>query len=204
MLDTIERWHIPRSHFTDFLASMRMDLTVTEYETYADLEQYMWGSAAVIGLQMLPILEPITPPALAEPYAIDLGIAFQLTNFLRDVGDDLRRGRIYLPMDSLRAHGVERERLLRGVVDGPIRQLLAAEISRTRELYRSAAVGVRMLHPSSRDCVRTALRLYGGILDEIERSDYRVLDRRVKVSAYRRAAVAGPGAARAVLARHRS
>ncbi len=204
LLDTIERWDIPRSYFTDFLVSMRMDLTVTEYATYPDLEQYMWGSAAVIGLQMLPILGPVTPPGLAEPYAIDLGVAFQLTNFLRDVGDDLRRGRIYLPMDSLRAHGVDRDRLLRGVVDGPIRRLLAAEISRTRELYRSAAVGVRMLHPGSRDCVRTALRLYGGILDEIERSDYRVLDRRVSVGSYRRVAVAGPGAARALLARRRS
>lgn len=203
LLDTIQRWDLQMSYFTDFLVSMRMDLTVTEYETYADLERYMWGSAAVIGLQMLPILGPITPPGLAEPYAIDLGVAFQLTNFLRDVGDDLRRGRIYLPMDSLRAYGVDRERLRRGVVDGPIRRLLAAEISRTRELYRSAAVGVRMLDPSSRDCVRTALRLYGGILDEIERSDYRVLDRRVSVGSYRRVAVAAPGAARALLARHR-
>ena len=203
LLDTAERWAIPTSYFTDFLASMRMDLSVTEYETYADLERYMWGSAAVIGLQMLPILQPIGAVELAAPYAVDLGVAFQLTNFLRDVGDDLRRGRIYLPMESLRAHGVDRARLQRGVVDGPIRRLLASEISRTRELYRSAAAGVRMLEPSSRDCVRTALRLYGGILDEIERSNYQVLDRRVSVSTYRRLVVAGPGAARAVLARRR-
>ena len=199
-----DRWELPLSYFVDFLASMRMDLTVTEYETYADLERYMWGSAAVIGLQMLPVLEPVTPLAIAAPYAVDLGVAFQLTNFLRDVGDDLRRGRIYLPMESLRHHGVDRARLERGVVDGPIRRLLADEIARTRELYRSAAAGVRMLHPTSRDCVRTALRLYGGILDEIERSDYRVLDRRVRVGTGRRLAVAGPGAARAVLARRRS
>ena len=201
--DTIRRWQIPMAYCTDFLNSMRMDLTVTEYQTYADLERYMWGSAAVIGLQMLPILGTVTSVASAEPYAVDLGVAFQLTNFLRDVGDDLRRGRIYLPMDSLRAHGVDRARLEGGVVDGPIRRLLADEIARTRELYRSAAVGVRMLHPTSRDCVRTALRLYGGILDEIERSDYRVLDRRVRVSSARRLAVAGPAAAHAVYVRHR-
>jgi 15-cis-phytoene synthase len=202
--DAMRRWQLPMSYFLDFLASMRMDLSVTEYETYADLERYMWGSAAVIGLQMLPVLEPVTPLAIAAPYAVDLGVAFQLTNFLRDVGDDLRRGRIYLPLESLRRHGVDRARLERGVVDGPIRRLLADEIARTRELYRSAAVGVRMLHPTSRDCVRTALRLYGGILDEIERSDYRVLDRRVRVGTGRRLAVAGPGAARALLARRRS
>lgn len=202
--DTMQRWQLPMSYFVDFLASMRMDLSITEYETYADLERYMWGSAAVIGLQMLPVLEPVTPLAIAAPYAIDLGVAFQLTNFLRDVGDDLRRGRIYLPMESLRHHGVDRSRLERGVVDGPIRRLLADEIARTRELYRSAAVGVRMLHPTSRDCVRTALRLYGGILDEIERGGYRVLDRRVRVGTARRLAVAGPGAARAVLSRHRA
>jgi phytoene synthase len=202
--DTMNRWELPLSYFLDFLASMRMDLSINQYETYADLERYMWGSAAVIGLQMLPVLEPVTPLAIAAPYAVDLGVAFQLTNFLRDVGDDLRRGRIYLPMESLRQHGVDRARLERGVVDGPIRRLLADEIARTRELYRSAAVGVRMLHPTSRDCVRTALRLYGGILDEIERSDYRVLDRRVRVSTARRLSVAGPGATRAVLARRRS
>jgi phytoene synthase len=202
--DAMTRWELPLSYFIDFLSSMRMDLTISEYETYADLERYMWGSAAVIGLQMLPVLEPVTPLPIAAPYAVDLGVAFQLTNFLRDVGDDLRRGRIYLPMESLRHHGVDRARLERGVVDGPIRRLLADEIARTRELYRAAAVGVRMLHPTSRDCVRTALRLYGGILDEIEGSDYRVLDRRVRVGTGRRLAVAGPGAARAVLARRRS
>ena len=203
LTDTMRRWELPISYFLDFLASMRMDLTTVEYPTYPDLERYMWGSAAVIGLQMLPVLEPVTPVRIAAPYAVDLGVAFQLTNFLRDVGDDLRRGRIYLPMDSLHRHGVDRARLERGVVDGPIRRLLADEIARTRELYRSAAAGVRSLHPTSRDCVRTALRLYGGILDEIERSDYRVLDRRVRVGTGRRLAVAGPGAARALLARRR-
>ena len=89
-------------------------------------------------------------------------------------------------------------------MDGPVRRLLAYEIARTRELYRSAEPGIRLLHPTSRDCVRTAFRLYGGILDEVERADYQVLDRRVSVSAPRRAAVAGPGLVRAVLARRAS
>ena len=197
VVDTVRRWDIPLSHFDDFLASMRMDLTVTEYPTYDDLLKYMWGSAAVIGLQMVRVLEPVVRHELAEPYAVDLGVAFQLSNFIRDVGEDLRRGRIYLPAEDLASFGVDRERLARGVVDGPVRRLLAYEIARTRELYRTAQPGIRLLHPTSRDCVRTAVRLYGGILDEVERADYRVLDRRVSVGVPRRLAVAAPGLARA-------
>jgi phytoene synthase len=201
VVDTVRRWDIPLGLFEDFLASMRMDLTVTDYPTYDDLMVYVWGSAAVIGLQMVPVLEPLVPREVAEPYATDLGIAFQLSNFIRDVGEDLRRGRVYLPLEDLALFGVDRERLARGVVDGPVRRLLAYEIARTRELYRSAEQGIRLLHPTSRDCIRTALRLYGGILDEIERADYQVLDRRVSVGPARRLAVAVPGLGRAYLAR---
>jgi len=147
------------------------------------------------------VLEPTVPREVAEPYAADLGIAFQLSNFIRDVGEDLRRGRVYLPGEDLALFGVDRERLARGVVDGPVRRLLAYEIARTRELYRSAEPGVRLLDPTSRDCIRTALRLYGGILDEVERADYQVLDRRVSVGPARRARVAVPGLARAYAAR---
>jgi len=201
VVDTVRRWDVPLGLFEDFLAAMRMDLTVTDYPTYADLMSYVWGSAAVIGLQLLPVLEPTVPREVAEPYAADLGIAFQLSNFIRDVGEDLRRGRVYLPGEDLALFGVDRERLARGVVDGPVRRLLAYEIARTRELYRSAEPGVRLLDPTSRDCIRTALRLYGGILDEVERADYQVLDRRVSVGPARRARVAVPGLARAYAAR---
>jgi len=202
MIDTVRRWEIPTAHLEAFLASMAMDLTVTEYATYDDLMGYVYGSAAVIGLEMVPVLEhPGVPYEVVAPYAADLGIAFQLANFLRDVGEDLRRGRIYLPQEDLALFGVDRRRLQRGVVDGPVRRLLAFEIARTREIYRSAEPGIRLLHPASRDCIRTALRLYGGILDEIERADYRVLDRRVRVGPTRRAAVAGPGLWRAARAR---
>jgi 15-cis-phytoene synthase len=201
VVDTVRRWDIPLTLFEDFLAAMRADLTVTSYPTYEDLMGYMWGSAAVIGLQMLPVLEPTVPRAVAEPYAVDLGVAFQLSNFIRDVGEDLRRGRVYLPAADLALFGVDRERLARGVVDGPIRRLLAYQIARTRELYRAAAPGVRLLDPTSRDCIETAVRLYGGILAEVERADYQVLDRRVAVGPARRARVAVPGLARAYAAR---
>jgi 15-cis-phytoene synthase len=197
--DTAARWRLPAGHFTTFLGAMRMDLTVRQYETWEDLLSYVEGSAAVIGLQMLPILEPTSGTAAA--YARDLGIAFQLANFLRDVGEDLRRGRIYLPQESLRLFGVSREQLLTGVVDGRVRRLLAHEIARCREIFRSAEPGIRLLHPTSRDCIRTAYVLYGAIRDAIEAADYQVLDRRVSVTLPRRLAVAGPAFWRAARAR---
>jgi 15-cis-phytoene synthase len=203
VVDTVRRWDIPLSYVEAFLASMRMDLTVTEYATYEDLMVYVHGSAAVIGLEMVPVLEPLVPRDVADPYAADLGIAFQMSNFIRDVGEDLRRGRVYLPQEDLAAFGVTREHLEQGVVDGPVRRLLAFEVARTRETYRSAAHGVRLLHPTSRPCIDTALALYGGILDEVEKADYAVLGRRVSVGPVRRASVAVPGLVRARAARRR-
>jgi phytoene synthase len=204
VLDTVTRWQIPHSYFADFLDSMQMDLTVTGYATYEDLVRYMWGSAAVIGLETLPILgradDSIGWDVLESP-AIDLGYAFQLTNFLRDVAEDLRRGRVYLPQESLDQFGVDRERLRRGRVDEPIRNLLAWEIERARVLYRSAETGVDLVHPTSRDCLRTALTLYEGILDEIEANDYDVFSRRVSVGLARRGVVAVNGLRGAVRAR---
>jgi len=192
VLDTITRWQIPASYFVDFFDSMRMDLTVTGYPTFEDLARYVWGSAAVIGLQVLPILgradESVRWDVLEE-HATALGTAFQLTNFLRDVGEDLRRGRVYLPQESLDQFGVDRERLRRGRVDEPIRNLLAWEIERTRGFYRAADPGIELVHPTSRDCLRTARTLYSEILDEIERRDYDVFSGRVSVGLRRRADV---------------
>jgi 15-cis-phytoene synthase len=196
VLDTIARWQIPTGYFADFVDSMRMDLTVEGYPTYAELDRYMWGSAAVVGLQMLPILGRANAEVrwdVLEQHAIALGTAFQLTNFLRDVGEDLRRGRVYLPQESLDAFGVDRERLGRGRVDESIRNLLAAEIERARRLYRAADPGIDLVHPSSRDCLRTARTLYSEILDEIERRDYDVFHGRVVVGLPRRAQVALSG-----------
>jgi phytoene synthase len=204
VLDTIERWQIPHSYFADFLASMRMDLTRNSYATYAELEQYMWGSAAVIGLEMLPILgrrDDTVRWDVLEGHAIALGTAFQLTNFLRDVGEDLRRGRVYLPQESLAEFGVDEGRLRRGTVDEPIRNLLAWEIERARGLYAKAFPGIELVHPSSRDCLTTAWTLYSEILDEIERVDYDVFSGRVQVGLGRRARVGVTGLRRAVAAR---
>jgi phytoene synthase len=196
VIDTITRWRIPSSYFADFLESMRMDLTVTSYATYDDLVRYSWGSAAVIGLQMLPILGRADDTVrwdILEARAIELGTAFQLTNVIRDIGEDLRRGRVYLPRDSLDMFGVDRERLARGRVDESIRNLLAWEIERTRRLYAKAESGIELVEASSRDCLRTAFTLYAEILDEIERADYDVFSTRVHVGLRRRAAVGVSG-----------
>ncbi|HEY4454080.1 MAG TPA: phytoene/squalene synthase family protein [Pseudonocardiaceae bacterium] len=188
LLHTMRTWQIPLAHVEAFLVSMLMDLTVTEYPTYDALRRYMYGSAAVIGLQMLPILGSADDEALVHARA--LGEAFQLTNFIRDVAEDLRLGRVYLPMEDLDAFGVSRESLLRGSVTPRIRELLRFEIHRARRIYAFAKPGIRLLEPSSRDCIQTAFDLYGGILDEVERADYQVLDRRVSVGIRKRASTA--------------
>ncbi len=196
---TARTWGIARDTFEAFLTSMTMDVTVTGYPTYADLEHYMYGSAAVIGLQMVPILEPLDDRAAG--HARTLGEAFQLSNFIRDVAEDLQRGRVYLPQEDLDRFGVTRADLAPGPTPPQVRELLAFEIARNRQLYAAAEPGIAMLHPTSRDCIRTAFLLYGGILDAVEAADLQVLDRRVAVPLRRRLGVAVPGLVRAWRAR---
>jgi phytoene synthase len=205
LVHTYRRHDIPVEHLVDFLAAMTSDLTVTGYADLAALDRYMWGSAAVIGLMVLPVLG--TAPGVtreeAAPHAIALGEAFQLTNFLRDVGEDVDRGRVYLPADAMAAHGVTREQLAEKRVDARFRSLMREMVDVVRRRYDDAAPGTPLLAPESRDCVRAATALYGGILTEIERADYRVLDRRVRVSRPRRLAVFARRLTAAQLARVR-
>jgi phytoene synthase len=205
LADTIDRYSIDRTLFADFLASMRLDLHVTEYPDLAELGRYMHGSAAVIGLQMLPVLGTVGPRDEAEPGAAAMGIAFQLTNFLRDVGEDLDRGRVYLPQDVLKAFDVDRELLEHGRRTGEpdrrVRRAMAHLAAVTYSVYREAERGVAQLRPVSRPCISTALTLYREILDGIAAADYQVLTHRVVVPRSRRLAVAVPGFGRALLAR---
>ncbi|MER6195089.1 phytoene/squalene synthase family protein [Streptomyces cyaneofuscatus] len=205
LADTARRYGIDRVHFTDFLASMRSDLTVGGYASYEELGRYMHGSAAVIGLQMLPVLGTVTPREEAAPHAAALGVAFQLTNFLRDVGEDLDRGRLYLPAELLAAHGVDRERFewsrRTRARDARITDVLRAAAAHNRAVYRDALPGIAMLAPVSRPCIRTAFVLYSGILDAIAADGYAVLHRRSVVPRRRRAVVALDGLVRAVAAR---
>lgn len=208
LADTARRHRIDHRHFRDFMTAMRSDLEVTDYPTYEDLRRYMHGSAAVIGLQMLPVLGTVVPREEAEPYAADLGVAFQLTNFVRDVGEDLDRGRVYLPKDLLAAHGVDRRLLswsrATGRRDRRITEALRAAEALTRGVYRRAAPGLALLDPVARPCVRTAFVLYGGILDAVAADGYAVLHRRSAVPRRRRAVVALDGAVRVSAARLRA
>jgi phytoene synthase len=198
-IDTVIRWDLPLEHFEAFLHSMTLDLTVTQYETYDDLYEYVYGSAAVIGLQMVPILEPTQPEAYDR--AKDLGVAFQLANFIRDVGEDLYRGRLYLPLEDLDRFGLTRADIEKRVVTDRVRRLLQFEIARVRALEERSRVGITMLAPTSQPCIEAARVLYCGITDAVEAIDYQVFDERAHVSNFKRVAVAGPAWVKAVRAR---
>jgi phytoene synthase len=201
VIDTVQRWDIPVEHFEAFLHSMAMDLTVTEYASYDDLYEYVYGSAAVIGLQMVPILEPTSPEAYER--AKDLGVAFQLANFVRDVGEDLDRGRVYLPLDELAQFGVTRADLEERVLTPGIRSALEHQIARVRRLEEESRAGIAMLHPSSQPCIEAARVLYCGIVDEVEAIGYDVFATRATVPMSRRLAVALPAWRQARAARKR-
>jgi phytoene synthase len=205
VVHTARRYGIPWETFDDFLTSMRMDLTVTDYPDRTALERYTHGSAEVIGLQMLPVLGTVGSRDEAAPYAAALGKAFQLTNFLRDVDEDLRRGRVYLPADELAAHRVDRDMLLwcqtTRRTDSRVRQALAEQHAVTRRVYGIARKGIELLDPRSRPCVDAAFTLYSEILDRIENMDYAIFSQRATVGTARRLQVAAVGLARAWRAR---
>jgi 15-cis-phytoene synthase len=188
VVHTVRSFDIDPDCFRRFLASMAMDLSVDRYETYEDLQRYMDGSAAVIGEMMLPILEPLSP--LARQPARDLGDAFQLTNFLRDIDEDLDRGRVYVPQDDIDRFGARPAFETRTVTPGFV-DLMRFEIERTRLLYDAADVGIRLLPPSSARCIRTARDLYSRILDQIEASEYDVFSSRARLPTWKKVAAVG-------------
>jgi 15-cis-phytoene synthase len=201
LVDTARKFDIPHQHFVDFLHSMEMDLTVTEYQTYEDLLEYVYGSAAVIGLEMVPILGYSDQSAYEA--AKKLGIAFQLANFIRDVGEDLDRGRVYLPLEELAKFGVDRAALERRTLTPEIVNALKFQIARVRQLQAEAEIGIAYLDKVSRPCIRAASELYCGIVDEVEAIGYDIFNKRAKTSTGRRARVAGVAYLQAIAARIR-
>ena len=199
LVNTVKEFNIPIEYFEAFLKSMAMDLTKTSYQTYSELQEYVYGSAAVIGLEMLPILGGSTKTALAA--AEKLGTAFQLANFIRDVNEDLERGRIYLPMQELQNFGVDRQMLEERIVTPEIRAALKFQIARVRQLQKEAELGIEQLDKTSRPCIKAASELYCGIVDEVEKIDYQIFKVRAKTSTMRRITVAIPAWLQAVTAR---
>jgi phytoene synthase len=201
LVDTARKFDIPHQHFVDFLHSMEMDLTITEYQSYDALLEYVYGSAAVIGLEMVPVLGYSDQRAFEA--AKKLGIAFQLANFIRDVSEDLDRGRVYLPLDELARFGVDRAMLERRVLTPEIVEALKFQIARVRSLQDEADIGIAYLDKTSRPCIRAASELYCGIVDEVEAIGYDVFNKRAKTSTGRRARVAGAAYLQAIAARIR-
>lgn len=199
LVDTARTFDIPHQHFVDFLHSMEMDLTITEYQTYDDLLEYVYGSAAVIGLEMVPVLGYSDQRAFES--AQKLGIAFQLANFIRDVAEDLDRGRVYLPLQELAQFGVDRAMLERRKLTPEIIDALKFQIERVRQLQRESDVGIAFLDKESRPCIRAASELYCGIVDEVEAIGYDIFNKRAKTSTFRRARVAGAAFLDAIAAR---
>jgi 15-cis-phytoene synthase len=185
VINTVTTCGIGSECFERFFNAMAMDLTTTSYQTWEDLRDYMEGSAAVIGEMMLPVLQPLNMAAKAP--ARSLGLAFQLTNFLRDVAEDLDRGRVYMPQDDLRLFDVDLEHR---EVTPQWRAFMAYEIQRNRALYSFADTGIAMLPPRSARCVGTARLLYAQILDQIERRGHDVFSGRARVPTWRKAATA--------------
>ena len=188
MVHTVRAFRIDPDCVRRFLASMAMDLTIERYETYDDLLAYMDGSAAVIGEMMLPILEPSDPAAIGP--ARELGNAFQLTNFLRDIDEDLDRDRIYVPQEDVRRFGAAGAFESRTATP-EFRDLMRFEIERARSLYRIADTGIDLLPDRSARCIRAARRLYSQILDEIEAIDHDVFSARARVPTWRKVTTAG-------------
>jgi phytoene synthase len=174
------RFSVPLEPVRDLLAGIRMDLTTTRYQTWADLRAYCYRVAGTVGLMVAPILGCRDDRTL--DHAAELGIAMQLTNILRDVGEDARRGRLYLPLDEIAAFGCDPDAILAGRPGDRFPALMAFQIERARTLYVEARRGIAALLPSGRFTTLAAAHLYAGILTEIEAHDYDVFRTRARVS----------------------
>lgn len=184
--DTRERFGVPQSLAEELIDGVKMDLTTSRYADFAALECYCYRVASTVGLMSMRIIggadnRPGTI-ARATPYAARLGLAMQLTNILRDIGEDARVGRIYLPQDELQAAGYSEAELLRGAITPAFRRLLDAQIARANALYDASLPGIALLHPEGRFAVASAAAIYRGILPKIVANDYDVFTRRAHLS----------------------
>jgi phytoene synthase len=180
--DTLIRYHIPRHYALQLIDGVARDLSQTRYATFEDLSTYCYGVASTVGLMSMYIIGFSSTEAV--PYAIKLGVALQMTNILRDVGEDYRNGRVYLPQDEVSAFDVNESDLAAGIVTEQWRELMRFQIDRTRKLYEESWRGIRMLERDGQTAIAAASNLYSGILDVIERNDYDVFARRASLSAW--------------------
>lgn len=184
--DVRQRFGVPQTLAEELIDGVAMDLTITRYATFAALERYCYCVASTVGLMSLHIIGSADGRAdtmtEAAPYAAQLGLAMQLTNILRDVGEDARLGRIYLPLEELRRAGYGEDELLAGAITPSFRALLAGQIARADALYDASLPGIALLHPESRFAIASAAAIYRGILPKIVANEYDVFTRRAHLT----------------------
>lgn len=179
--DTVRKYAIPREYFDQLIAGMRMDLEKNRYADFNELYEYCYRAAGVVGLMMLKIFGYRN--AQAQEYALKLGIAMQLTNILRDIREDISRGRIYLPADEMKRFSVTQEELRLGKVSPAFKSLMDFQIKRSRSYYAQSLPGIKMISGARCRMVALAMKeIYAAILGKIERSGYDVFSRRARVS----------------------
>lgn len=182
--DVRARYDVPHIYGDELIAGCEMDLTKSRYETFAELERYCYCVASTVGLMSMRIFGVATGVDYqdAEPYAIKLGIALQMTNILRDVGEDAQRGRIYLPREDMERFQVSENDVLNGCLDDRMRALLKFEIARTHQLYEEAWPGIAFLARKARFSVAVASDVYRGILGKIIQNQYNVFTERARLT----------------------
>lgn len=183
--DIRHRYQIPEKYSYQLIHGVATDLEKTRYQTFGELAEYAYGVASTVGLMSMHIIGFSGEEAI--PYAVKLGLALQITNILRDVGEDAAMGRIYLPQEELAAFGITEEEIHAGVVSERWREFMRFQIERNRELYRQAWAGIAMLHADGQFSIAAAARLYAAILDDIEAHNYDVFSRRAHVSGWKKA-----------------
>ena len=179
--DTLTRYHIPRHYPLQLIDGVNRDLTQSRYQNFEELTTYCYGVASTVGLMSMYIVGFSSNDAV--PYAIKLGVALQMTNILRDVGEDFQNGRLYLPREELAFYGIHEKDIAEGCVTDNWRQFMKFQIGRTRQLYEESWQGVKMLEREGQFAIGAASVFYQGILDEIEKNDYDVFTHRANLSA---------------------
>jgi phytoene synthase len=178
--DTLNRYHIPRHYALQLIDGVARDLVQSRYQTFEELATYCYGVASTVGLMSMHIVGFRDIDAV--PYAIKLGVALQMTNILRDVGEDFRNGRLYLPRQELAFYGIQELDIAEGRITDNWRQFMKFQIDRTRQLYAESWAGVKMLEREGQLAIGAASIFYQGILDEIEKNDYDVFARRASLN----------------------
>jgi phytoene synthase len=191
---TTSEFAVPESVLLELLNGIGRDLTPTEYRTWDDVRSYSEGVASSVGEMLVHVFGAIQSQATPVVcYARTLGVAMQLTNILRDVGEDATRGRCYLPTEDLERFGLSRDAVLDGGIDpagAPWRRFMRFQIARARELYREGAQGISLLAPDTRRCTWICATGYAAILAAIERNQYDTFSVRARVSRWDRTRIA--------------